>query len=256
MELGQQSNLGTLISAVLVGLLAIGSNEFTRMDRSALKQFVHGLHVKAKAVRKLPPQDQAKLNVAAAQKQISQIELELTRVFEQWKEGQLKSYDRRFEKVWRAINRLRTQLEADAELREALPAGARVDYLWMLFRAAEMNPSGFSQAFLDECGAMAAHADDQVRTQAAVLSIYHGYDPLRPQEGEITDKLEEFARANSDNMIGVFLYLLISRELYEAGQRDMAERVLKHGIRVYQDFPENIGRLKLLNELMDQRMNT
>src|SRR5690606_4263560 len=105
-------------------------------------------------------------------------------------------------------------------------------------------------------GVMLDHADNQVRTQAAVLSIYHGYDPRQPQEDELTGKLEEFARANSDNMIGVFLYLLISRELYEAGQRDMAERVLRNGIRVFQDFPENIGRIKLLNELMDQRMNS
>jgi hypothetical protein len=256
MELGQQSNLGTLISAVLVGLLAIGSNEFARMDRSALKGFVDNLHGRARAASQLPKKDPAKLNVEMAEKRIRGIETELTRAFDLWKKGQLKPSDRRFNKIWRAIHELQTQLASDAELRGALPAQAHIDYVWMLFRAAEMKPSEFSQAFMEECGVMLDHTDNQVRTQAAVLSIYHGYDPRQPREDELTGKLEEFARANSDNMIGVFLYLLISRELYEAGQREMAERLLRNGIRVYQDFPENIGRLKLLNELMDQRMNS
>jgi hypothetical protein len=256
MELGRQSNLGTLVSAVLVGLLAISTNELVRVDRSALKDFFHGLRGRARAVRTVPPVDQGELKVEHTKQRIVQIETELAKAFEQWKEGNIKANDRRYDRLWQAIRDLHTLLETDAELRESLPTSAHVDYVWLLFRAAEMRPTDFSVMFLDECRALAAHRDEQVRRQAAVLSIYHGYDPRRPREDELNKKLEAFARANSDNMIGVFLYLLISRELYDLGQRDMAERILRNGIRIYQEFPGNIGRLKLLNELMDQRMNT
>ena len=40
MDLGHQSNLGSLISAVLVGLLALASNQYARMDRSAIRSFL------------------------------------------------------------------------------------------------------------------------------------------------------------------------------------------------------------------------
>jgi hypothetical protein len=159
MDLGQQSNLGSLVSAVLVGLLALASNEFVRMDRSTLSTFLGEFQGRAQVVEAESPVDQLELATQRTQAQIAEID-----------------------------------------------------------------------------------------------SIYHGYDPRHPREGELTQKLEQFARDNPDDTVGVFLYLLISRELHDAGQRDVAERILRKGIRVYQDFPQNIGRLTLLNELMDQRM--
>ena len=101
---------------------------------------------------------------------------------------------------------------------------------------------------------MAAEHNQTVGAQAAVLRIYHGFDRRNPDEKQLSEKLEAFASANPDEMVGVFLYLIVCRDLYESGYADMSERILRRGIQIYSGLSENVGRLKLINELMDQQM--
>ena len=88
--------------------------------------------------------------------------------------------------------------------------------------------------------------------RGAMGVVYHGHDPFDPNVGELNEKLAEFARQNLD--IGVFLYLIISRELYDVGNRDAAEQILRRGVKVYSTHHSHIGRIKLINELFDQQL--
>jgi hypothetical protein len=253
MDLGHQSNLGSLVSAVLVGLLALASNQYLRMDRAAIKSFLDGLQTPA-AVQPAEPVDPMAVATREVAATIEKRESELSTVFEQWKQGRIQANDPRLKKVWKSIHDLRNRIGNHEQLWEHLPTRARVDWIWILFRAAEMNPREFSAAFLSQSGEMVDQNDQTVGVQAAVLRIYHGFDRRDPNEAELCEKLQAFAQANPDEMVGIFLYLIISRDLYEAGHRDMSERVLRRGIRVYSGFPGNVGRIKLINELMDQQM--
>ena len=117
-----------------------------------------------------------------------------------------------------------------------------------------MNPREFSEVFLSRSQELATHDNQSVGAQAAVLRIYHGYDRSNPDETRLSQKLETFARANPEEMVGIFLYLIICRDLYETGHADISERILRRGIQIYSGLTDNVGRLKLINELMDQQM--
>jgi len=256
MDLGQQSNLGSLVSAVLVGLLALASNQYVRMDRSSIKSVLDGLNSRTNAiVRPQDPEDARSRSLQKIAQAIEKQEKVLSNVFERWKEGSVMAEDPRLKPVWKGINNLRTKIDGDTSMWAELPTRARVDWVWILFRAAEMNPREFSEAFLSQSSEMASRENETVGAQAAVLRIYHGFDRSNPNEAQLTEKLESFAKANPEEMVGIFLYLIISRDLYETGHRDMSERILRRGIRIYSGFPGNVGRLKLINELMDQQMS-
>jgi hypothetical protein len=101
---------------------------------------------------------------------------------------------------------------------------------------------------------MVEHRDDTASAQAAVLRLYHGHDRHAPDENLLAEKLEEFVRQNPNDMIGVFMYLIIAREMHDNGHREMAERILRRGIQLYSSYPGHVGSSKLINELMDQKM--
>jgi hypothetical protein len=256
MDLGQQSNLGSLVSAVLVGLLALASNQYARMDRTAMRKFLDQLQTRQRQVgvepSKLSPEE---VTVQEMQTEIERLEFQLATVFERWKQGKFKANDPRLTRLWTAVEEVQQKLEEKPELVEQLPTRSRVDCIWSLFRAAEMNPQQFSARFLELSDQMAAQDDETVSAQAAVLRLYHGHDRNEPDEDQIGKKLEEFVRANPDDMVGVFLYLIISRELYDNGHHDTAERLLRRGIQIYSEYPGHVGSSKLINELMDQKMH-
>ncbi len=253
MDLGQPSNLGSLISAVLVGLLALASNQYARMDRSTMTSFVEGIHLPGRGYEAPPePVDEGKPTLKETEARIAKLESRLSTIFEQWKEGRIRADDRRLERMWKAIHQLKDRLDSNDDLAESLSTRARVNYVWIVFRAAEMNPEQFSDSFHAMSEDMSSEKDQTVRAQAAVLEIYHGYDPLEPDVGALNEKLKTFARENLD--IGVFLYLIISRELCDVGNREAAETILRRGIQVYSTRHSHIGRIKLINELFDQQM--
>jgi hypothetical protein len=254
MDLGQQSNLGSLISAVLVGLLALASNQYARMDRSTLKSFVDGLQHRTRVVSVHRPEDEGKASIVAVEKEITRLESYLAGVFEQWKDSKLRATDPRITGAWTAIGNVVTKLDSDAELWDKLSSRSRVDLMWILFWAAEMNPPEFSSHFLDVSQRISEQETETVGAQAAVLQLYHGHDRNEPNETMLAERLEEFARQNPRDMIGVFMYLIMARELFDNGHTDMSERLLRRGIQIYSSYPGHVGSSRLINELMDQKM--
>jgi hypothetical protein len=257
MDLGQQSNLGSLISAVLVGLLALASNQYARMDRTAMKSFLDGLQTRPHVIKSVRDslEGPEQTGVKVVQDEIERLEAQLSGIFERWKTGKVSAGDPRLTKLWAAMHDLQAKLTENPQLLEQLPTRSRVDCIWSLFRAAEMNPQQFSEVFLKLSEKMSGHDDETVSAQAAVLRLYHGHDRNQPNEEMIAQKLEEFVRGNPDDMVGVFLFLIISRELYDNGHHEMAERLLRRGIQIYSGYPGHVGSSKLINELMDQKLH-
>ncbi len=163
MDLGQQSNLGSLISAVLVGLLALASNQYLRMDRNTVKSYINGLQLPhAATAGPLDPAAQKEREVSEVAARISRLEGELSILFEKWKQGSIRGNDARMTAIWKETHALQDQLDADDELRQNLPTRAHVDFVWVMFRAAEMNPREFSQTFLSRSEELASHKNDTV----------------------------------------------------------------------------------------------
>jgi hypothetical protein len=254
MDLGQQSNLGSLVSAVLVGLLALASNQYARMDRMAFKAFLDELH-RRHLESPSAPAGEDQTSVKVVQVEIERLESQLSAIFEKWKAGKVNANDPRLAKLWKAMHEVQDKLANEPQLLEKLPTRSRVDCVWSLFRAAEINPQEFSEQFLAMSETMSAQEDETVSAQAAVLRLYHGHDRNEPNEEIIAEKLEEFVNGNPQDMVGVFLYLIISRELYDNGHYEMAERLLRRGIQIYSGYPGHVGSSKLINELMDQKLH-
>ena len=85
--------------------------------------------------------------------------------------------------------------------------------------------------------------------QAEALLLLHQHASGTPDQGVVED-LHQYSRTYPNNPMGIQLYCTQSEELWKRGQNQLAERVLRQGLKVYAGHPQ-AGQL--VNQLADQR---
>lgn len=242
------SNVGSLIGAVLVGLLALAANHYIRMDTKWLQELVEQ-HNRPKPKRTEVAAD-LPFDAAGVRKRIQSIESEWSEDFTHWRRsGRGIPRDELLEKraeVDRLVESIRSHKTLDAELER----GAQMARLRIYFMTAERFGDQYSDEFVDLAKEIEQTETDQASAEASALRFFHLEDFRSPDDQKLLDKLREFSvRTMHTPGVGVQLYSSVAHELCRFGQTTLAERVLDQGVEVYAG---SSGISRLINQRLDQ----
>jgi hypothetical protein len=93
------------------------------------------------------------------------------------------------------------------------------------------------------------HGDETESSHAVALRLLHESDFRHPNEKQLLDDLNTFTQTYAASEVGVYLYSIISRELWLSGHPQSAEAVLRLGMEAY----TGEHRSRLFNQLQDQQ---
>ncbi len=246
MEIGRPSNLGTLVSAVLVGLLSLASNQYARMDRQALDDFV----------TRLARSDSAKVpavTVDSVRAEIEKTDTQLIPLFDRWMRREPPDHDPQLEQILAELTHWWTELQTYPEVQQALSLADHRLILRILFMAGEICPRQYSDEFLLWANQLAQSSDESTRAEVAALCLYQQHDFLRPDATQLITDLDRFTCDHRDPQYGVRLYSMIAYELCRFGHTGVAQKVLQHGAEVYRN---DVHVRQLINELIDLQVRT
>jgi hypothetical protein len=242
--------VGSLISAVLVGLLALSANHYTRMDPQVLNVLIERIERKLRApVPPPPPKD----SPAAVHAVLEAVEKDLLTLVGRWTAQSPPAEHRQLQADLTAVNNLVTQLEADRKRFDTLSLADKTAFLRVLFMAAELKPEPFESMFRTWCERGLVSTDSAIVTQAAALQFFRSHDLTDPDTDQILQGLDAFSHEYPDPNLGVNLYLNIAKELKNKGHLEISRLVIKKGREVYAG---NAAVSRLINWLIDQRLVT
>jgi hypothetical protein len=227
MDFGRQSNLGSLVSAVLVGLLALAANQYARLDPRKLDQFIAGIDVMS---RKQEPEV---FSVKTVRDTLQQCETQLMPLYLKWKGSLVSVEDPRIEQLLAKVDSHWKELANHPEVQAELNLPDRLAMVRILFAAAEMDPMRFTEPFTAANIQMAQVADASVAGKGAALELYHRHNFEQPVIADILSDLRQFSQSHSQPEIGGEVYLLMAHELKGHGQHASALRVLELGLESY-----------------------
>jgi hypothetical protein len=269
MELARPSNVGSLIGAVMVGVLAVLANYYVRMDPRVLQGLLPDSSSKAVAGpidRKQNEKYWQRLwelwrrtntDEPRSPEQDRQDSLERMKVVEKYlldsserkkKSGEVLSIEQLDVRI-KELNQLYDRLRADANTTDEQHKEARLSRLYGYYLAADMAPASYSEDFLDVARELTDNGDETESSHAAALKMLHESDFLHPDEQRLLSELQEFTQTFSASEVGVYLYSIISRELWQNGHSKTAEAVLRLGMETY----AGQHRSRLFNQLQDQQ---
>ncbi len=148
------------------------------------------------------------------------------------------------------LDQLHARLMADAEAPEEQRKEARLSRLYGLYLAAEIDRAAFSAAFMKVADEGVPAADEIGVSHAAAPKLLHQLDFRAPSGSQLLEQLSSFTHQFPSSEVGVYLYSIVSRELWQQGHRDLADQVLQQGIRSYAG---RRGVSRLLNQRVDQK---
>ena len=247
MELGRPSNTGSLISAVLVGLLALGANQYARLDPRKLDDFFAGMKSPPEPVKTaalVPPQPTLK----SVSNGINFSERELFPLFGKVKAHVLTAHDANLRDVLKRLSTTLDELERDPQIRTQLAPATQLALLRALFMAAELHAEPFADAFSLWSERLLDSPNRQLASQAAALIFFRANDLDHPQPQAIVHSLREFSAEHTDPELGIHFYLNVAEQLRSKGHAELARVVIKLGIELYK---ERGGTHRLVNWLID-----
>lgn len=251
MELGKTSNLGSLISAVLVGLLALASNQFARMD----PRLFRSPQQSEKPVETLPvtktkssPAARKLESVATIRKLAEDLEKVMFSQFGRWKAHAFPSDYPQLNRTLTATDKLLAKLAKQTELLDELSSADQMTIVRLLFMAAEIDSQRFDTAFQDWALRLTNADSPQIAAQAAALRFFRGTNLAQPDAPALLDQLRSFSEIHPDPDLGVSFYVNVADELKAQGHVEVARLVIKLGSEFYSGKP---GAFRLVRWLID-----
>jgi hypothetical protein len=271
MELGRPSNTGSLVSAVLVGLLALASNHYARISPKVIKMMQERARQRAlleqqEAARKIRDAkhpalehkfgpipvipDELEWSNEQLATTIESCEDSIATAFQAWQLERSVVDRPQVVSTLSAVTRIQEYLSRYPQAIDTLSSTSRLALLRVYFMSAQIAPKTHADAF--------RHWDDRLthssvvaeQSQAAALRFYLQQDLRRPKLAELNKGLSDFAKQYPNHALGASLCSMISRELWSRGHQKAAEGVLRHGIEIHAGNP---SVSQLVNQLVDQQ---
>ncbi|MCA9151898.1 MAG: hypothetical protein KDA92_21495 [Planctomycetales bacterium] len=250
MEFGRRSNLGSLISAVLVGLLALGANEYARLDPRKLDSFFAQFKAKPEPPKQqLPP---PKPTVRSVTIEINGVERELFPLFGKINAHVLTADDEKLREVLKRFSATLTKLENDEAIQTGIDPKTQLALLRALFMAAELHSEPFAEPFSVWSQRLVDSSNHQLASQAAALSFFRENNLDTPDAQLILSQLERFSVEHPNPDLGIHFYLNVANQLVSRGHYELARTVIKLGADIYKGRP---GTFRLVNWLIDHNSN-
>ena len=246
MEFTKRSNLGSLLAAVMVGLLSLCINQVFRVEPDDVDQFLARLGQMRKDVQeRIRPIDRSPLILLG---ELRRVEKTLNNIFHKQVRGRKCDTDQ----VNRVVAILTTT--ANALKNHEYATSQQVEQGHMLafsglFLAAQMMPDGFSEQFRQMGdGILNMDSTELQKEHVRLLSEFHEFNVGQIQDAVILQKLQAYSQRQTDESLAIRLYVLISEEVWNQGRLNLARDILLQGVNTYHDHPD---KQKLANRLID-----
>ena len=242
-EFERRTNLGSLVMAVLVGLLPLVSNQYVKVKPETLLSALPKTSEKNTNNEEMfPPSGVEKLRA-----DIKSVDALLSQPFSAYTVGRRTRYDPR---LLRGIAAVRPYADRIDEICQEFNLIEQTTVLRLLFMAAQLQQETFRPAFVTLCSHIEDKGDQKTTAQAGVLRFYHEQDLSQPNLKELVQALDRFSATHRDPIPEIHLYSIISQGLWRAGHSNDAQEILQRGIRRFKGQP---GVSHLVNQMIDQR---
>ena len=262
--LPRPSNTGILISAVLVGLLALGANWYMRLGPEFFLRFLPTVTTSddANNMPDVPTKHVAKeteipvLITAEAHECVTKLEKNETRVkaiFDKWKEE--RTFDEPelayLPQIVAESEKLYGVVALDAEATTEEKSVSRKYLLAITFRAAQIFQDELQDSFWKISDEIVKNGMNDLDTaRAEVLRIIMKTNFRNPDEERLLGDVHGFMQTYSSVTAGIELHLLLAKDLFRSGHFELARKVLQMGIDTYEGTR---GHVRLLNEMIRQQ---
>lgn len=260
-ELGRPSNVGSLIAAVCVGILALVSNQYARVCSGLLHQFLN----QPAEVTLDPPSETVEVKttpeVAQPVKQIIYLDTPakvdrslqlltptLEQLFGRWRsrlEAPTKNHG-----GLKELRRIHLSLDRKPELASQLSTTSRLTLLSVTFMAYQVVPHEFRDRYVEWSKTLSESSVPIERALSEGLSIYTRNDMKRPNVPHLCETLRQFTAKHQNYRISADVYLMVAQELWLRGQLKASETVLRSGMET---MAGHFERDLLSQELMKQQ---
>lgn len=254
----RNSSLGSLVMAVLVGLLSLGANEYARVDRNQLDSYFSHWTLLTSFTSSDSDAEAASAPLESQvvsldhqlrdlRSQLERLEFELGEAFEIWHRSGTKPP----ESLAQLLPKLTpATIDANATLREFTEED-RIALMRVLFIAAQIEPVSFADSFRRLNREVIKTESESVAASAVVLRIYDGIDFRTADRKTILGAIAGFDhRYPTRQDEGVELCSMVSDRLWRSNRPNLAEQVLRYGIKHYAG---RSGVSRLVNQLIDQQ---
>jgi hypothetical protein len=231
MAFERRTNLGSLLAAVLVGLLALAVNQVFKSSPEEVETLLTQIHKSTEAgwEQFLSPRLPAR-----RLHQLIDCQRRLGRVYQSWSGIGGVLPERKIRETVARAQATSAILEQTPELTRKQGKLAESAMLAVYFMAAEMLPDQYSSQFLELSGCLlesAATPDEVARIEH--LRLYHAYRFNEPDDLRLLKKLREFSQDVTDAKAGVPIYLTVTADLVTQGRTHLARAVLLQGSSMY-----------------------
>lgn len=261
----------------MVGLLALTANHYIRMDPRVLQKLLSRPQAAQPAVEENVKENTSKLKISetllqrfweplrrshASQprspQQVRQETLDRMKLVEthllQSSEKQKAVGERlpaaELATLVQVLDQLHARLMADGDAPEEQRKEARLSRLYGLYLAAEMDRTAYSAAFMKVADEGIQSADEIGVSHAAALKLLHQLDFRATSGNDLVRQLGDFTQQFPASEVGVYLYSIVARELWQQERGELADQVLQQGTKVYAG---QRGVSRLLNQRLDQK---
>jgi hypothetical protein len=251
MEFTKTSNVGPLIAAVLVGLLAI-CTDHAFMKPEDIDRILRGFNRSSAETSGTPTVvSQLENPKLLSQKLLAGYEA-LTGASQGKRNGKPVNA-KGLAKLVAQLNEASIALYEHPHATDAQKSQGQLNYLRALFLAAEMAPADHSDTFRDFGNRILAQGNVTDPGKVRLLLAYHECSGGRIAEDlpGLLDRLAAFSKRETDQATAIDVYSLLSDELFSRGQPIAAMKVLQQGRAIYFQHP---GKRKLNERLIDLQM--
>ena len=246
MELEKKSNLRSLIPAVLVGLLALAANEYTKMDPAMLRDSVESMEKQIAALMEEEEKPKPKKTDFG---RLMKLHKSTLKKYENWRATRQPLKHEKIESIVDKADRLVVGVLEDPESKPKQKSMSMTRRVSIYFMAAEWAPTMYSRQFLELADQLIESELPEYGDSAAVLRFYHLTDFGNPNDDELLRDLVSFSERHSRDA-SIELYSMVASELWRRGFRQLSVDVLNQGIRLLSGSP---GVSRLVNQLIDQQ---
>ncbi len=246
MELEKKSNLRSLVPAVLVGLLALAANEYTKMDPAVLRDSVESMEKQLAALMKEEDKPKPKKTDLGS---LRKLQASTSRKYERWRATRKAIDAKKLRSIVEKADRLANDVLDDPETKPKQKSFARLLQVTIYFMASEWAPNEYSRTFIEMADATIESDTTKVRDDVAVLRFYHLTEFGDPNDRQLLADLAAFGERHGKEA-AIELHSMVATELWRRGYRQLSVDVLEQGIRRLSGSP---GISRLVNQLIDQR---
>ncbi|MDG2380400.1 MAG: hypothetical protein P8N76_01885 [Pirellulaceae bacterium] len=241
----KNSHLRSLMPAVMVGLVALAANQYSKMTPHSFSDSLASLQQHLVGLKKVAAKPVSPL--AMQQSTFESLNEIVSKEFATWQKHRHPINSAKLTAVVMETDHVFELLSQNEALTPADQHRTRLSHLIIHFMAAQMQPAIHSDSFLEICTEVVQSRSLDDLDQVQALRFYHEIDLGQADLSLVLPALTEFSATHSEQA-SVALYQLVAEELVVRGNRELGIRVLKQGIQAYSG---SSGGSRLVNALVD-----